>query len=615
MIRAVIYCRTSTDEEVQLHSLDNQVADAKNAIEQNGWILVDTYIEARSGTTSNRTQYTRLYDDLLEDKYDVIVTKSIDRLNRSAKNWYLFLDRLSTEGKKLYFYMEGKFHSTDDALISGIKAILAEEYSRELSRKINHAHKNRQKNNGTVILTNRTYGFRKCSDKTVEVIQEEAEIKRKMYQLCASGYGCRTISTILANEGIFNRNGKPFTDSSILRIIRNPLNKGVVVMGKQHFDFDTKKLLNRPKEEWYVYDDKVPAIVSEELWQLANEQIDSRSKKLSGGNANVRGLNPGKYHLSGKLVCGCCKQPYYRQLRNTLSCQRKIYDWKCKTYLEIGRNAGKMDRPQLRKVHLENVEGCDNVHLEEEALNLLLQEVVENHYKTDKESIIRSMVELLKCVLKSKDYGYELEQLKKTKDRLSEQLSVLLDKLLSGIISDELYQKKQAEIELKLTEINEQIVTLEKQKVQQSSRSKRIEEIEKRLREGTLVENATVAGMLDEIEKVEIFPTYMEIYFSLSKMIGCMHANLPESSESIMRIDYGNLFNYRKKKIEERNIIVEMMRENPKITAKEIAQKINLSLSGVNYRIKVLRETGKIKYNGRGGHGIWQICEDEEVCK
>lgn len=55
------------------------------------------------------------------------------------------MDRLVTCGKRLYLYLENRFYSADDSLITGIKAILAEEYSRELSRKINNAHRNRQR--------------------------------------------------------------------------------------------------------------------------------------------------------------------------------------------------------------------------------------------------------------------------------------------------------------------------------------------------------------------------------------------------------------------------------------------------------------------------------------
>lgn len=180
MLRAVLYARCSTEEESQKDALVKQVAEGKECIFQNDWFLADIYVESRSGTTTKgRKEYNRLFDDMLQDKFDIIVIKSQDRLMRNTKDWYLFVDRLTTQGKKLYMYIDRKFYSADDALITGIKAILAEEYSRELSKKINNAHKGRQKNNGNVILTKNTYGLKKLPDKSVVLIPEEAAVKKK----------------------------------------------------------------------------------------------------------------------------------------------------------------------------------------------------------------------------------------------------------------------------------------------------------------------------------------------------------------------------------------------------------------------------------------------------
>ena len=134
MPAAVIYCRCSTEEESQVDALKKQVVEAEACVRENGWLLADRYVESKSGTTSKgREQYCRLFDDMLSPKFDIIVIKSQDRLMRNTKDWYIFLDRMLSQGKKLYLYLERKFYSTDDALITGIKAILAEEYSRELS--------------------------------------------------------------------------------------------------------------------------------------------------------------------------------------------------------------------------------------------------------------------------------------------------------------------------------------------------------------------------------------------------------------------------------------------------------------------------------------------------
>ena len=79
-----------------------------------------------------------------------------------------------------------------------------------------------------------------------------------------------------------------------------------------------------------------------------------------------------------------------------------------------------------------------------------------------------------------------------------------------------------------------------------------------------------------------------------------------EVIDDVVRVDYGNFFNYRKKKKEDREVIVEMIRENPCITAKQIASELKISLSGANYKIKTLKK-GRIRFDGKGGRGKWMI--------
>ena len=91
MIRAVIYCRCSTEEESQREALEKQVTEARDCVCHLNWFLEDEYIESRSGTsTKGRMEYNRLFEDLLTDKFDVVVIKSQDRLMRNTKDWYIF---------------------------------------------------------------------------------------------------------------------------------------------------------------------------------------------------------------------------------------------------------------------------------------------------------------------------------------------------------------------------------------------------------------------------------------------------------------------------------------------------------------------------------------------
>ncbi len=351
----MIYNRCSTEEESQKDALLKQVQESQNCVLEQGWQLVDVYVEAKSGTTrKGRCEYNRLYQDLQRDSFDIIVIKSQDRLMRNTKDWYLFLERMQKNGKRLYMYLEHKFYSPEDALITGIKAILAEEYSRELSKKINNAHRNRQKEGKHFVLTSQTYGFRKLPDKSIALDEAEAEMVRTIFKLSANGYGTHSIAAILYQNGYRNRNGNMLSPSRIRNMLRNPVYKGTVVQNRQHFDFESKQVVKNRQSEWIVHKDAVPAIVEPDLFEKANQGLDSRKR---GNNRKIicgKDTNPGNYSLSGKISCGICGSPFYRTVRRKKDGQ--AVEWKCSNYLLNGRK-----KQQLSIVQAGNLRQAGNV--------------------------------------------------------------------------------------------------------------------------------------------------------------------------------------------------------------------------------------------------------------
>ena len=94
--RVAIYNRCSTEEEAQVNALSIQAQESREKALAMGFEVVAQYIESESGTTSyKRSEYQRLLEDMEQDKFDIVMIKSIDRLMRSAKDWYLFLDKLT----------------------------------------------------------------------------------------------------------------------------------------------------------------------------------------------------------------------------------------------------------------------------------------------------------------------------------------------------------------------------------------------------------------------------------------------------------------------------------------------------------------------------------------
>ena len=113
--------------------------------------------------------------------------------------------------------------------------------------------------------------------------------------------------------------------------------------------------------------------------------------------------------------------------------------------------------------------------------------------------------------------------------------------------------------------------------------------------------------MLEEIERMIIYPNYMEIIYNPLKTMGLDQTSDEKRMEQKIRIDYGNLFDQLKQKQEDREQVVELIRKDPGITAKKIAECLGCSLSGAQYKLKVLKNDGRIRFNGKGGRGYWEI--------
>ena len=401
-IRAGIYCRVSTEDLVQKTSLESQEVEAKEVLAENGWDLYRCYIDdGKTGTsTHKRDAYMQMLEDVQDRNLDVVVVKSIDRLMRSAIDWYLFVDMLNKTNTKIYFYLEKKFYSSDDALLTGIRAILAEEFSRDLSKKVNQAHKSRQ-GKGKALLSSSTWGYDISPDGII-LNAVEAEMVREAYHLCFTGFSLDEISKELEKKGFRSRGGKRLAIGTLSGIIRNSLYKGTAVMNKVHYDFELKKFVPVEKENWVVVENAVPAIVSRDVWDGANAKLDSRCMKI--GDRFV-GKKRGKSPLSGKIFCGVCGSLYW--FRNT---KAKGEHWVCKEYVQHGKK------------------GCDNATVP----HALLMDFLDGQVR-----LLKGNPSLVMPV----------------QSNIQEKIKALQELYCDGTLEESLYKKKLAELEQKPMEI------------------------------------------------------------------------------------------------------------------------------------------------------------------
>ena len=513
MERAVIYNRCSTEEEAQINALEIQAQESREIVSCQGWILVEQYIESQSGTTvDKRSEYKRLLADMETDRFDIVVIKSIDRLMRSAMDWYSFIDRLTTNHKRLYIYIDHKFYTPDDSLLTGIKAILAEDFSRELSKKIKNAHRRRQQKQTGYNITVPIFGWDKVSKDVYVINEKEAEAYRLAFSLAEQGMGFYSIANQMYDMGILGKNGNRISDVQWRNMLYSPRAHGAVRLHTAEYDFEAKRKIKLPESEWIDIENALPPIISKEYHERVLEKMAVRTREyrnMSQGKGDLAECTSyckksGQYAFSGKLYCGECGAVYYRTVvRRKLRAHEKMemlgskeyrIVWKCSTALKNGRKT--QGRPQ----------GCNNVNVEEKWVLRELGNGIGMYYPLLRNVLESMEKEMFFCIKKGICQNYdksEKRRLEKELKKLEKKKDIVLEKLIDGVISDTDFEKLNENIRGYINEIQKKINNISDKEKEYNDYNKRLSHIREAL-QGGVMEEAAVRVMLQNIDRIVV---------------------------------------------------------------------------------------------------------------
>lgn len=173
------------------------------------------------------------------------------------------------------------------------------------------------------------YGYKKIKigkDHTLEIIEEEAEIVRLVFDLYVrEQLTPGQITQRLNKMGVKAPRGEKWVKDTIRMIVRNRHYIGKVVFNKikqttvvEHGERKVKRL-SQPEDEVLVYEGLHDAIIDLETWEAA--------QKLVARNPKQKHTHPLKNPLSGVLVCGKCgramAQHPYKHAEDRYECRTK----------------------------------------------------------------------------------------------------------------------------------------------------------------------------------------------------------------------------------------------------------------------------------------------------
>ena len=276
--KLAIYARVSSQEQaIEGVSIDAQIAALRAYAKSQGWEVINEYIDGGySGGTDERPAFKRLLIDAGLHRFSIIAVCKLDRFFRNLRLLLNHLHSLEQLGIKFVSTQEGLDTSTPYGKFAvQIMGVIAEFERGRIGERVKDSR--RFLISGGNWPGGRTaYGYRWLArERKWEVIPEEAEIVRRIYDLYVDGrMGMEYIVNILNNDGLSTRDGAPWRIHSVRAVLVHP-----GYMGRHQIGVP------------------MPAIVDEDTWRLAQERR---------GNARSVIPDPKGWLLQGMCFCGQC---------------------------------------------------------------------------------------------------------------------------------------------------------------------------------------------------------------------------------------------------------------------------------------------------------------------
>ncbi|MBE6893585.1 MAG: DUF4368 domain-containing protein [Ruminococcaceae bacterium] len=531
-----LYCRLSRDDDQDglSGSIKNQQAILEKYAKENGFKNARVFIDdGFSGTNFARPAFTEIMELAEQGKIGTLIVKDHSRLGRNR----LVVGQLLEEGfddlgVRYIAVMDNIDTAKGISDIVPMQDLFNEWHAKNTSQKVRNVFKNKGMS-GLPLTTNPPYGYMKDPDNPKEWIIDEpaAKVVRKIYALCVEGFGPTQIANRLKEEKIMTPNEYW---SSIGRVCCKPpsvpyhwgTSTVSDILAKQEYCGDTvnfrtstksfknKKKIEKPEEEWKIFNNTHPAIIDRETFELVQELRKHRRRFTKTGITSW---------FSGLLYCSDCGEKLYYSATNCYKREQAYFF--CSTYRKNSENcsAHYIREKAVMDIVLENMKRVFmNVNLFEEQFA-----------KKQMESYGEE---------KKKELSEKRKELNKAKKRVSE-IDNLIQRIYednaSGKLSDERYATMSMSYEKEQQELKESIVTLEEYLSTETDKTENLQRFIDKVKRITEIKELTPELIHEFIEKIVVSsPRYfdgkryqiVDIYYN---GIGIIRGLTPEDMKEV----------------------------------------------------------------------------------
>lgn len=309
IFKACAYCRVSTDSDMQLSSFELQTEHYQNLAGQHkNWNLRKIYAdEGISGTSlKNRDQFNAMLEACWAGEYDLILTKSVSRFARNLVDCVSLVRRLKnhTPPVGVFFETDNLFTLSEDSELKlSLLATFAQEESIKKSESMVWSLSERFKSEKRLLIPE-PYGYSRQRDASgryvqsakLQIVAEEAEVVRFIFDAFLAGYPLRTIAEILTETGVPTKTGRSsWSEGALNYILRNERYCGSILTWKTFTAdvFEHKKKRNRQDRDQYLYTNQHEAIVPVEKFEAVQVLLENKKHHLRGGLPVVHVIDDG----------------------------------------------------------------------------------------------------------------------------------------------------------------------------------------------------------------------------------------------------------------------------------------------------------------------------------
>jgi len=365
-----LWIRVSTEFQVKDDSPQHHERRGRQYAEAKSWNVVEVYkLDAVSGkSVMEHPEAKRMLRDVRSGKITGLIFSKLARLARNTRELLEFSEIFRSHDADLISLSENiDTSSSAGRLFFTVIAALTEWERSEIAERVAASVPIRAKM-GKPLGGQAPFGY-KWVGKDLMIDEKEAPIRKLMYELFIEQKRKGSVASILNNKGYRTRNGSKFSDTTITRLLRDPMAKGTRRANYTKSLGEGKKWEIKPESEWVV--SACPAIVTEEVWNRSNQILDSiETHRKPMGKKPVH-LFAGilHCHCGGKMyvpsrtqkyVCNTCKKTninttdieeiYYEQLESFLLTKKDI-----ETFLTRANSAIQTKTIELQAMRNEKV--------------------------------------------------------------------------------------------------------------------------------------------------------------------------------------------------------------------------------------------------------------------